>query len=249
MESLFIIIPAYNEAANIEKVIEEWYPIVERHNGKGRSRLVIIDDGSRDDTLNIVKRQVAEREYLEVITRENSGHGSSIYFGYQYALESNIDYIFQTDSDGQTLATEFEQFWNRRHDYNVIIGKRAGRQDGMGRVFVSACLRILIDSVFKVKVEDVNTPYRLMDHMSLLRAIEYIPKEYNLTNVGLTAAFAYMSIHRVKGQDMIDMSYIPITFRPRQGGKNSINLFKIVKLGFRSLRDFATIKRKLTADL
>ena len=46
MDKLYIVIPAYNEEANIRQVIEDWYPIVEAHSGDGASRLVIIDDGS-----------------------------------------------------------------------------------------------------------------------------------------------------------------------------------------------------------
>ena len=50
MEKLYVIIPAYNEGMNIEQCIDDWYPIVERHNGNGESRLVIINDGSKDNT-------------------------------------------------------------------------------------------------------------------------------------------------------------------------------------------------------
>lgn len=45
MEILYIVIPAYNEETNIEQCINDWYPVVEKHNGGGYSRLVIIDDG------------------------------------------------------------------------------------------------------------------------------------------------------------------------------------------------------------
>ena len=55
MEKLFIVIPVYNEEANIKAVIEEWYPIVEKHNGNGNSRLVVIDDGSKDNTYSIIE--------------------------------------------------------------------------------------------------------------------------------------------------------------------------------------------------
>ena len=48
MSSLYIVIPAYNESANIERTIDQWYPVVERHNDEGKSRLVIINDGSKD---------------------------------------------------------------------------------------------------------------------------------------------------------------------------------------------------------
>ena len=52
---LYIVIPAYNEEANIEQCIRDWYPIVEKYNGGGKSRLVIIDDGSKDKTYAVMQ--------------------------------------------------------------------------------------------------------------------------------------------------------------------------------------------------
>ena len=54
MDKLFIVIPAYNEETNIRRTIDEWYPIVEKYNGDGQSRLVIINDGSKDNTYQIL---------------------------------------------------------------------------------------------------------------------------------------------------------------------------------------------------
>ena len=56
MNVLYIIIPAYNEEKNIKNVIVDWYPIVEKYNGNGKSRLVVIDDGSKDKTYEIMKK-------------------------------------------------------------------------------------------------------------------------------------------------------------------------------------------------
>ena len=247
MDSLFIIIPAYNEADNIESVIDEWYPVIKRHNGEGRSRLVILDDGSKDNTLELVKRQVAAKEYLEVITRDNSGHGATIYFGYQYAIESGIDFVFQTDSDGQTLASEFEKFWNHRYDSDVIIGNRHNRQDGISRKIVSTCLRSIVGIIFKVKPEDVNTPYRLMSRHALESAIKYLPLEYNLTNVALTAVFASMATGIPSEEYRIKLMFIPITFNNRRAGSNSINIVKIVKIGIKAIADLKGIADRLRA--
>lgn len=239
-ESLYIIIPAYNEADSIRNVIEHWYPIVEKHNGNGKSRLVIIDDGSRDDTLEIVKNEVRKKEFLEVITKENGGHGSSIYFGYQYALQENADWIFQTDSDGQTMAEEFCEFWNARYDNDVIIGNRVNRGDGIARKIVGRTVRMVVRFIFGVSVKDTNTPYRLMHHKALEDAIRYVPKEYNLTNIALTSIFA-----RMQRAGQIEMSFLPITFRPRQAGKNSINVIKIVRIGIKALADLRRIASSL----
>ena len=109
MESLFIVIPAYNERDTIRQVIEEWYSIVETVSVD--SRLVIVNDGSKDDTYEIMKKCVEERPQFIALTKTNSGHGATVLYAYQYALEQKADYFFQTDSDGQTRPEEFWSFW------------------------------------------------------------------------------------------------------------------------------------------
>ena len=102
MDTLYIVMPAYNEEGNIETVINDWYPVVERHDGEGKSRLVIVNDGSKDSTLEKARALMAEKPLLEVLDKPNSGHGPTVIFAYNYAIKSGADYIFQTDSDGQT---------------------------------------------------------------------------------------------------------------------------------------------------
>ena len=114
MSSLFIVIPAYNEAENIERTVGEWYPIVETHNKEGQSRLVIINDGSKDHTYELICKLAQTRPLLIPLTKPNGGHGSTVLYGYRYAIEHKADYIFQTDSDGQTNPDEFEAFWKKR---------------------------------------------------------------------------------------------------------------------------------------
>lgn len=240
MDKLYIVIPAYNEEANIEKVIKEWYPVVERYHGDGDSRLVVIDDGSKDKTYEIMCHMQEGRPLLCPVTKPNAGHGATVLFGYQYALEHGADYVFQTDSDGQTLPEEFYQFWPLREQYAMIIGYRNKRQDGFSRILVTKTLKMVIWLCFHVSVTDANTPFRLMEARALRENIQWIPEGFNLSNVLLSVIYA-------KKKQLV--KYIPITFRPRQGGKNSINLPKIIKIGRDALRDFIRLNKELNKKI
>lgn len=234
MDRLYIVIPAYNEEANIEAVIKDWYPIVEKI-GNG-SKLVIIDDGSKDETYKILQEFSRQMEKLEAITKVNGGHGATILYGYNYAIEAGADYIFQTDSDGQTLPEEFWDFWELRNFYDMVIGNRNGRKDGTSRVFVTKVLKLLLYLCFRVKVIDANTPFRLMKSSTLQKYVGLIPKDYNLSNVMVSVIY---------GKKKLAVKYIPITFRPRQGGVNSINMKRIFHIGIQAIKDFRMMNRSL----
>ena len=233
-DRLFIVIPAYNEQENIEQVVRDWYPVVESHGND--SRLVVIDDGSRDNTYKILKGLEKDHPRLTALKKPNGGHGATVLFGYRYALDNGADYIFQTDSDGQTLPSEFEPFWDSRTKYDITIGYRNKRRDGMMRIFVTKILRLVVHICFGVYVLDANTPYRIMSAATLKENLAFIPENYFLTNVALSA------IYKKRRQKV---HFIPISFRPRQGGTNSINLVKIIKAGVSSIRSFIVINDKL----
>lgn len=234
MDKLYIVIPAYNEQDTIEQVIREWYPIVE--NAGRESRLVIVNDGSKDTTFQIMQECAKNRPQFIPLTKENSGHGATVLWAYKYALEEGADYIFQTDSDGQTLPEEFLPFWRERENYDMVIGHRRHRQDGISRYIVTKTLKYVIKVCFGVTVTDANTPFRLMKAETLKKNIDLIPENFNLSNVIISVIYAKKNL-KVK--------YIPITFRPRQGGGNSINLRKISRIGIQAFSDFVKINKTL----
>lgn len=234
MNKLYIVIPAYNEEENIESVIDDWYPIAEKIGDE--ARLVIIDDGSKDRTFELMKKAAETRKQFIPITKPNAGHGATVLYGYNYALEQGAEYIFQTDSDGQTVPDEFRQFWELREAYDMVIGWRNSRQDGKSRVFVTKTLKFVVKICFGVNVTDANTPFRLMKADTLGKYISLIPKDFNLSNVLVSVIYAK------KG---CKVKYIPITFRPRQGGVNSINMKRIFKIGKQALSDFRTINKTI----
>lgn len=233
-DRLIIVIPAYNEEMNIVSVVRQWYPVIEKIGGE--SRLFVINDGSTDATQERLRELQAVYPCLRAVKKQNQGHGAAVLYGYKCALAEGTDYIFQTDSDGQTLPEEFWQMWRQRQKCGLLIGSRRKRQDGWQRVFVTRVLRLVLLLTFGCRVEDANTPFRLMRAGQLREVIDIIPENYFLSNVLMTV------IYTKKG---LGVHYFPITFRPRQGGQNSINMKRIVRLGGTALRDFIKMRKKI----
>ncbi len=233
-DKLYIIVPAYNEQDNIESVVKDWHSVVAKISKT--SCLAIIDDGSKDDTYEILKKLQKKYKQLTPITKKNSGHGGTVLYGYQHALKKGANYVFQTDSDGQTNPEEFWQMWDERNNYDFQCGWRLGRQDGLSRKMVTRVLKIVVLLRFHAWVDDANTPFRLMNAKTLALKIKKIPKDYNLSNVMLAVLY--------KKDDSMRKQWVRISFKPRQGGVNSINMKRIFKIGRNALIDFRNLNRK-----
>lgn len=232
MDSIYVVMPAYNEEETIRDVVEQWYPILE---GKAEnSRLVIADSGSKDKTHEILMNLQREFPKLEILENTQKQHGPKLIALYKYARDNKIDYVFQTDSDGQTNPDEFAEFWNLRSNYDAILGHRSVRGDGKSRAFVEKVVCFLLKVIFGVKVPDANAPFRLMKVSVVSKYIDRFEDDYNLPNIMLTTFFAH---YKEK------LTFREVSFKPRQGGVNSINIPKIVKIGWRALKDFRTFKK------
>ncbi|GAP72730.1 glycosyl transferase family [Candidatus Symbiothrix dinenymphae] len=231
---LYIVMPTYNEQDNIRAVVAQWHPVVEKMGME--ARLLIVNDGSKDNTYTHLSDLQKHYPQLIALDKPNSGHGASCLFAYRKAIEEQADYIFQTDSDGQTLPEEFWQFWDERETYDFIIGARKGRQDGISRIFVTCVLRLLVRIIFGEWVKDANTPFRLMKTERLAKILTVIPTDFFLCNVAISTI-------AVKWKERC--KWIPITFRPRQGGVNSINFKRIFRIGWKAIGDFREINKHL----
>ena len=233
-ETLYVVIPAYNEEENIEQCVNEWYPVVESHNGGGASRLVVVNDGSKDKTGEKLRQLAETRPLLVPLDKPNGGHGSAVLCGYRYALEQGTDWIFQTDSDCQTDPAEFPAFWEARNGREAVVGFRPDRGDGLGRKFVEWVVCVLLKIIFGVKVKDANAPFRLMRRDLVGKYIGRLPGDFNLPNIMFTTYFVYY------GHNVL---FLPISFKPRRKGKNSINPKKIVKIGWKAIGDFRRLRK------
>lgn len=238
---LYIVMPAYNEEANIEATIRQWHPIVEnisRQSGRV-CRMVIFNDGSKDNTGQKIAQLQSQFPCLDLVNKPNSGHGPTLIQAYHHALDQGAEWIFQTDSDGQTNPDEFASFWNKRDKYEAIFGIRLDRKDGTQRVFVEKVVCLLLKLFFQVDIPDANAPFRLMHAPSLKKYLDRLPADYNLPNIMLTTFYKRYNE---------PIAFEEISFAPRTAGKNSINLRKITKIGWTALGDFQNFRKDMARD-
>ena len=97
-------------------------------------------------------------------------------------------------------------------------------------------LLFILRLTFGVKIPDSNAPFRLMKRELVEKYIDKSPEDFNLPNVMFTTYFSYF--HE-------KLKFLDISFKPRQGGTNSINIKKIVKIGWKALGDFYTLRKEL----
>ena len=125
MSSIYVVMPAYNEEANIEATVKDWYSIVAKGAG---SRLVIADSGSTDSTHKILLALKKKYPKIEILSKTGQYHGPKVIALYKYAIKKKADWVFQTDSDGQTNPAEFRHFGKRAQNtmqLSVIVRSEA----------------------------------------------------------------------------------------------------------------------------
>jgi glycosyltransferase involved in cell wall biosynthesis len=204
--------PAYNEQAAIATVVVNWFAALDQVVGNFVLR--VIDDGSKDSTRAIIGKLRADLgPRLELHSRPNRGHGQTCLEGYCEAIEREIPFILQVDSDGQCDPEYLAAFWALRHDHDVIYGRRS-REDGLVRFIASFTLRHLVRVLEGAKCVDPNVPYRLMRTAVCAPAITAIPPTFDLANIALSIQLAR--------QPHLREATVPIRFRERLGGEPSV---------------------------
>jgi len=150
-DSILALIPAHNEAPRIAAVIEK----TRRH-----LPVLVIDDGSGDDTAAIA--QAAGAEVLR--QTPNQGKGQALKAGFRHALENHYAAILMLDADGQHDADEipaFLQAWRQR-GADLIIGAREYRQMPFPRNFSNTIGRVMFSWAVGRPIRDNQSGYRLV---------------------------------------------------------------------------------------
>ncbi len=155
---LSVVLPAYNERENVVPMVEQALEVLP---GLVRDfEVVLVDDGSRDDTAALAADLVHEHHPRVRLLRhpQNRGYGAAIRTGFEHA---SFDLVFYTDSDRQFDLAELEYFLPMLADYDVVIGFRVYRYDTVLRSLVSWAYNRIVRVLFRVRVRDVDCAFKL----------------------------------------------------------------------------------------
>ncbi len=153
-----ILIPAYNEEKYIKKVI----------NGcsKYGIDIIVVDDGSTDNTLKVIK-SIPAPENLRIISLEhkiNKGKGESLKTGFNYIIKNNYPGVITLDADGQHSTEEIKNFLKiiKNEKPDLIIGNRLGNTAHMPfiRLATNVITSRIISAIAGKKVSDVQSGFR-----------------------------------------------------------------------------------------
>ena len=186
-QNVLIIVPAYNESLNIEKTIKD----IKEHSNYD---YVIINDCSKDNTLEVIKKN--NFNYLSLPV--NYGLTSGIQLGMKYALENGYDIAIQFDGDGQHQAVYLKDLVKEIEDDNcdIAIGSRFVTEKKpksmrmLGSNIISACIKITTGK----KIKDPTSGMRAYNR----NVIEKFVKDSSLTPEPDTIAYLMKKGKRVK---------------------------------------------------
>jgi dolichol-phosphate mannosyltransferase len=114
-----VIIPTYNEAANVELIVDRVRASVPEFD------VLIVDDGSPDGTGDIADGLSQSDEYIHVMHRtEKAGLGAAYLAGFAWALDRDYEFVVEMDADGSHLPEQLPRLLQAASDADLVLGSR-----------------------------------------------------------------------------------------------------------------------------
>jgi len=226
MDKIVIVMPSYNEAENMPRMIEELFEKEFPQIKDVQMHLLVVDDNSPDGTGNIVRERQSRYENLHLLTGEKKGLGWAYIRGFKYAMEKlSADAVMEMDADFQhppRFVKDMVRAYLNGADYVIgsryIKGGSVPKEWALSRKMVSFFGNLFIRLVLlKPKLHDLTTGFRLMK-------VEGVLNKIDLDNLMEPARFAYK----------VDLLYqciknakktveVPLEFAPRAKEKSKFN--------------------------
>ena len=222
MPSISLVMPAYNEADNIEPMVAEATPALEA-NADGHE-IIVVDDGSADETAAVTRRVMESYPNVRLVEHPvNKGFGAAVFSGFTSAEK---DWIFYTDADRQFVLSELDRFVPYMDEADLIAGYRAPRRDPFMRVFYGKGWSTLCTLMFGYTVRDVDCGFKLFRR----EIIESLAPQ--IASRGATFSIEWLVRAKRAGYRFVEL---PVTHQPRVAGSQTGANIDVIVRAFREL--------------
>lgn len=218
-KGISIILPAFNEEKNIGQMLADCLVYLKKL--KDRYEIIIVNDGSGDQTAAIVRKIGAMNPKIKLIDHEkNQGYGQALQDGFKAA---KFDYVFFTDSDRQFRLDALDIMFPiaKTGVVDLVIGYRLKRQDPFLRKLLSWGYNTLASFLFDLSVKDIDCAFKLF-RKDIFKKIKIESKSFFFnTEILAKARFFNLNIievgvphfPRIAGKSTVKLKHIPLTIR------------------------------------
>jgi glycosyltransferase involved in cell wall biosynthesis len=166
--SITVFFPCYNEQDNVGRVAQSAVDVLE--GIKADYEIIVVDDGSTDDTGRIADELAAANDRIRVVHHaRNLGYGAALQSGFRAATK---ELVFYTDGDGQFDMREMPQLLPLIAQYDVVSCYRMNRQDNILRKMAGWLWTRMTGLIFSMNLRDVDCAFKLykraiFDHIKM----------------------------------------------------------------------------------
>ena len=218
----FIILPTYNEAENLPKLVKTIFDlqIPDLH-------IIVVDDGSPDGTGQIADRLAKEFPLIVIHRQGKQGLGSACITGFKKALEFGADIVCQMDADFSHDPHDLPRLLERiDRDYDFVIGSRrviGGNIKGWSRYrnIQSILAMSFARAMLGLKTKDITAGYRCLK-ATMLKDIDFQTIKAN------GYAFQEELIYRSEKKGY-SIAEVPVTFIDRKFGQSKLGIKDIIE--------------------
>lgn len=231
--NLSIILPAYNEEANIEKTVISVFSSM-KDLPIDDYEIIVVNDGSKDNTSGVVKGIIDKIPNLKLVEYSpNRGYGGALKAGFTKATK---EWIFFMDSDGQFDFSEIQLLINGKDKgFDIIVGYRANRSDTFIRKLNAFGWGVIVRFLFGYLARDIDCAFKLFKREILDKVI--------LETNGAMINTEFLAGAKARNYKIIE---IPVSHFPRiEGNPTGANL----KVILRAFKDLFIFRNRLSEEL
>jgi glycosyltransferase involved in cell wall biosynthesis len=223
------VLPAHNEAENIVQAVETLASILS--NLAPDWEIVVVDDGSQDDTAQLVNSLSKSRKQIKLARHPvNRGYGAALKTGIELACNQ---LLFVMDADLQFDPAELKRLLPLAGEFDIVLGYRKRRREHLGRRFNARCWGILMRCLFGLRVQDINCAFKIFNG-----------QVFDLITIRSQGAMVCSEILILAKKLGFTIKEVPVTHYPRRRGRSSGAKPKTIYRAFSDLaRLYPDLKR------